>query len=275
MDVFGKKALRQEIKELKQQLAETETALDETRETLQRYKEKFQKAETEKQDAYRERKELAQRLQNLQQSREDSVENTETVLSGRELNPIIAGLEDTEFMTAHAYTAYLPDNTTVLADDRDEIVFFDPFTTGIAIYPPVPVDEQQVHARTFHLEQLQQLVSGPYCYVHLSSDGGCVAVIQDHDITEHEIVSDGTQIDTVVDTVTSLSNESYDILAAGDQDVVNALTDRIDTHVHRTTSKVPGISRTSDVEQAFMSAFTFECRRLTDTDIDQLRDTVF
>lgn len=283
MDLFGKQVLRERISELEDELAETQEALEETANELQRYKDRFRTAETEKQEAHRARKKAEQRVQNLEQAQaRDTTTSTSTwsVRSLSELSSLVAGLQDTEFMAAHAHTAYLPADSAVLTDEATEtgeIVFFDPFTTGVAITPPVPIKEHVETARTFGLEPLTQLMDGTYRYLHLSQDGAGAAVIDDQTITDHALFDgiEDTEPDTILDKLDVLPDREYDhTIVSGDDAYVDAYTE-IDDPVTRRPSKVAAVSRKNDLEQAFSTAFTFETRRLTADDVERLREALF
>ncbi len=275
MDLFGKKA-QQQVEDLQKELEETQKALEETEQALERYKDKFQRAETEKQDAHRDRKEAEQRLQNLQQTIESDTEQVRDILPQDELQHVLDSLQDVEFRTAHAYTAYLPAQDTVLTDEQeDEIVFFDPYTTGVVLYPPVPVEEDTTSARTFQTAQVQEMVNGAYLYVHLSENGSGAALITEQSVEEHVLVSDA-DVDQLLENTEELREQEYGaVIVTGEEVAVKQFTDRIDENVVRTTSKVMAVNRKSDLQQAFDSAFTVECRRLTDEDIEHVRGQVF
>lgn len=276
MDLFGKKA-QQELEELKEELAETQEALEETEQALERYKSKFQRAETEKQEAHRDRKEMEQRMETLKQSIEDATDTDRDVLSPEDLRHVLDSLQGIEFMTAHAYTAYLPSDDAVFADENDaaEIIFFDPYTTGIVLYPPVPVDEDVMDARTFRTEQLQDLVNGTYLYTHLSEDGSGTALITEREIADHVLFSD-TDIETVLDETQALRGSDFDsIIVSGETSTADQFMEQVDGNVVQTTSKMAGVTRKNDLQQAFTSAFTVECRRLTEEDIETVREEVF
>lgn len=274
MDLFGKKA-QERVEELQEELEETQKALEETAQALERYKEKFQQAETEKQDAHRNRKDAEQRLQTLQQSIEQDTEQVRDVLQPDELRHVLDSLQDVEFVTAHAYSAYLPREDAVLGGDEDEIVFFDPYTTGVVLYPPVPVDEDVASARTFQTDHVQHLINGPYLYVHLSEDGSGAALIQNQTVSGHVLVPDA-DVDQLLKDTQELREQDYRaIIVSGEGKPVEQFTDQIDAEVVRTTSKVMAVNRKSDLQQAFDSAFTVECRRLTDEDIEQMQGTLF
>ncbi len=276
MDLFGKKA-QQELESLKEELAETQKALEETEQALERYRSKFRNAETEKQEAHKDRKDAEQRLQNLKQSIDSAADNVRDTLPLQDLEHVLSSLEDIEFMTAHAYTAYLPPQHAVFADDTDggEIIFFDPYTTGVVLYPPVPVKLEQTSARTFQTGQLETLLNGTYLYVHLSEDGSGAAIIQEQDVTDHVLQPDAA-VDSLIEELENLQvQDCQHILVTGDDEPVTRFTEQLDQPVNLATSKLLSVNRKTDLKQAFTSAFTVECRRLTDEDIEQIKENVF
>lgn len=275
MDILGKKKLREQIQQLQDELAETQDVLRETEQELDRYRQKFQEAETEKQEVCKEKNQLEQRLEQLENLLEYT-NNAEAELQRiMDTDTMVRGLQDIEFMTADAYTAYLPDDNAVVTEGRHEIVFFDPATTGVAVYPPIPIDEEVTTARTFQIEQLQRILSGPYLYLHLSRNGSGAAIIRDGNVQEFMSL-DAPDAEAVLADIEELQESSFRTgIVSGEDELVEQFLSAVDQPFVRLRTKVPGVSSEQDMEQAFDAAFTVEYRRLTEEDVESLREHVF
>lgn len=269
MDLFGRK---ERIEELEATVSELEDRIDDLIADRDRYREKFQHAETRKQEADEKRKQAEQRIQTLESRIEEDTTRERKQLSADAVATLIDDLDTTTFGDPDAYSAYLPADDAVITE-RDEIIFFDPYTTATVLVPPVPVDHEVASERMFRLDQLQSLLNGPYCYLHCSTDGAGVARIVDQEVTE-TVLPDGADPAAITDTAETVRQADETVLVAGDEQLADAVYNRLSGAV-RVQSKVVSIDREQDLSQAFASAFTFERIRLTADDIDRVKAEQF
>lgn len=265
MDLFGRK---ERIQELEEKISDLEDRIQDITAERDRYKKKFQDAETQKQEADEQRKQAEQRIATLESRIDEGSEQDRKPLSSAAVASLLDALDTTTFTGPDAYSAYLPADDAVITDD-DEIVFFDPYATATVLAPPVPVEQEVAAERMYRLDQLQSLLTGPYCYIHCSADGAGVARIVDRDVSE-AVLPDGTEPDTIVDAAETVLETADTVLAAGDGELVDAVENRL-SDVVRVQSKVVSIDREQDLTKAFTSAFTFDRIRPTADDIDAIK----
>lgn len=281
MDLFGREA-QQELEDLRERLEERTEELKELRERSERNEKRLQEARSQKQDA----EEQVNRLRDRIRSLEDRLgEDTETPRQDPEARSttrerslhLLRILEDIEHPAGMAETD-ISDSTAR---------FTDPWLISVAFEAPLPLGPCERAESRFHVEPLVDQLTDRYLFIHVTSGGSGIAVVEDGEVVrsrciDADIKAEHTKggysqkrferirdqqiqehIGTVLPEIKDFEDAAYTTaLLAGPTEIRKRFQEQADIDAITVSSDVGQVDDADDLERSFDSAMGCTIRQV-------------